>query len=223
MHYTLLISCSPDNKQHQYAVDYARHRDELGDALGMVFFYGEGVDILQDLHQKHQRAWTELAEKLCLCSGSVAQQNIHLLSDGSCPNPHYEIAGLGEWIRATLDSDQMIHFGQHKTPRELTRPEATGFEKARPPSKARFALIESSQSDEKNLHYLTNMALALSCFDQEVHVLFRKRGEDSSQHSPEFKSALNTLHSYGAGQMSFIQSDADAIELLKPADYVITL
>lgn len=107
MRFTLLITQPPDSPVAFKALAFAEALLHQGHEINRLFFFAAGVE------QAHQDAdiatkWQALVEQQQLdttvCSGSAAQ---HAIDTTNCRLP---IAGMGDWLMATLDSDRLVEF-----------------------------------------------------------------------------------------------------------------
>jgi len=107
MNYTLLVTCPPDSPVSHHALAFAQALLEQKHHIARVFFFAEGVK-----HAHHQQSiaqqWQTLVQQhqlpATVCSGSAGQ---HGLDETNCLLP---IAGMGDWLMATLNSDHLVSF-----------------------------------------------------------------------------------------------------------------
>lgn len=107
MNVTLLVTCPPESLVAAKALDFARALLRQGHGINRLFFFAEGVrNALPStpLAAKWQALMEQEQLAVTVCSGSAAQ---HGVEAGKALLP---IAGLGDWLMATLESDQLVTF-----------------------------------------------------------------------------------------------------------------
>ena len=106
MKYSIIINPNSKNsKAAMHALNFVKAAICKKHEIINVFFYGHAVKqaFTDDSH------WNEIATtgvSLIACS-TIADS---LLSQNLNPSPHFNIAGLGHWIEAVLESNKRIEF-----------------------------------------------------------------------------------------------------------------
>ena len=107
MKVTLLITQPPESPVAAKALDFARALLRQGHEIPRLFFFADGVNnALASAPLAIQ--WQTLMEQerlaITVCSGSAGARD---LSANDCLLP---IAGMGDWLTATLESDKLVTF-----------------------------------------------------------------------------------------------------------------
>ncbi len=107
MKFTLLITQPPASPVAAKALDFAGALLREGHAISRVFFFSEGVKNARS-DCAYSKQWQALVTKnqidTTVCSGSAASYDV---TDSNSLLP---IAGMGDWLMATLDSDKLVTF-----------------------------------------------------------------------------------------------------------------
>ena len=129
MKFGILVSEGPYTHQaSDTAYQFAKAALEKGHEIYQVFFYHDGVNngtrlTIPPQDDRHiQKRWTELAEKhkLDLVVCIAAAQRRGLLDEGESKRngkdanniaPGFRISGLGQLLKAGIQSDRLITFG----------------------------------------------------------------------------------------------------------------
>lgn len=135
--------------------------DQPSTAIGQVFLYGDGAGVPVSDHGSDWSDWAEQAGVEILVCASHAQRLG--IQENQLTSP-WEIAGLGQWIKAVGTASEVWVFGDKRPPQRplLTGAGAFGF------------VISSNQPDQAS--WLLNMAMAAAAYDQSVAVIFKDDG-----------------------------------------------
>lgn len=129
MKFTLKLLSSPTQNQSQLnAYHFAAQCLLQGHEIQQVFFYGDAVHAANKLispaqdELNIQTLWQTLSQKydfpLVVCIAAASRRGILNSEESSrhnkdCANlaAHYELAGLGQFIEASVLADRVITFG----------------------------------------------------------------------------------------------------------------
>lgn len=107
MKFTLLITCPPESKVTPKALAFAKALLRQQHEITRLFFFAEGVRNAR-ADAPLSREWQTLMQQyqlpVSVCSGSAAQ---HGVDANAALLP---IAGMGDWLMATLASDKLVSF-----------------------------------------------------------------------------------------------------------------
>lgn len=186
MKFSALISCPPHSDDFHDALLTIHSTLKSNHLINQVFFLDEAVTITQ---YSIATNWESLSKQhnipLALCSGAVAKWQLPPLSIDS----NFIIAGLGEWVTKTLESDRLLHFnGSDSSPIDLIM-------HCPPPKGHNFLLIEAPTLNDANLTQLKDLALALTCFDQTTEIILNTRDPDAQ--TSVYEQTLSTLATFG--------------------------
>ena len=128
MRFTIVVQCSPQSSSDSLnALRFSAATLEAGHTIDKIFFYGNGVSNANALSLTPQdevsvpKQWHDFIEKnsvdALICISSAAQRGIIndteaerlKINNVSCL-PSFRIAGLGELIEASRQSDRVIQF-----------------------------------------------------------------------------------------------------------------
>ena len=107
MNVTLLVTCPPESPVAAKALDFARALLRQGHAINRLFFFAEGVKNAlpsAPLAAQWQTLMTQAQLDVTVCSGSAARHGV------DADHTLLPIAGLGDWLMATLASDRLVTF-----------------------------------------------------------------------------------------------------------------
>ncbi len=82
---------------------------EQGHEIGLVFFYGQSVNILNTENaMKDWQKWQQRHRiQLCLCSAMLEKEN--LMNTAETKNS-FSVIGLASWVSAIEDTDKVLEF-----------------------------------------------------------------------------------------------------------------
>lgn len=107
MRFTLLVTQPPASPVARKALACAGALLREGHEITRLFFFADGVENAR-AGSPLARHWQQLAETgglpVTVCSGSAAARQ---LDENTCTLP---IAGMGDWLMASLDSDRLVTF-----------------------------------------------------------------------------------------------------------------
>jgi sulfur relay (sulfurtransferase) complex TusBCD TusD component (DsrE family) len=106
MRFTLLVTTPPESPVATKALDFARALVHQRHEIRRIFFFSSGVrNALTS--SPLSAGWRTLMAQgvpVTVCSGSAARFDVDKESSAM------PIAGMGDWLMATLDSDKLVTF-----------------------------------------------------------------------------------------------------------------
>lgn len=107
MRFTLLITQPSTSLVAIKALAFARALLQEGHSITRLFFFADGVENARTgtaLAQDWQTFITTHDLAATVCSGSAAQRGLAIT------NSLLAVAGMGDWLVATLESDRLVTF-----------------------------------------------------------------------------------------------------------------
>lgn len=116
MKFTLLITGGLSAQAPRTALRFAQAAIDAGEGVGLVFFYGDGVQVARHAGKPRPGdleitpAWSAFAAAqgvgLVACVAEAERQGL----DEADLAPGFHIGGLGQWIEAGLECDRLLTF-----------------------------------------------------------------------------------------------------------------
>lgn len=107
MNFTLLITSPPNSPVSHHAFAFTQSLIKQNHTIARLFFFAEGA---KNAHCDNSLAtqWQQLMQQhklaITVCSGSAHRFGL------SESNSLLPIAGMGDWLTATLNSDRLVSF-----------------------------------------------------------------------------------------------------------------
>lgn len=107
MLFTLLITAPPESAVAAKALDFAHAVLQQGHHINRLFFFADGTRNAL-LSSPLATSWQALMQTqqvpVTVCAGSADMAGV------TSSNSLLPIAGMGDWLMATLDSDRLVTF-----------------------------------------------------------------------------------------------------------------
>lgn len=117
MHYSLLVTVGPEHPAAASALATTEAILRRGHQIDLVFLFLQGVRLAEPgnhpIHLQWQQRILQNQLTAVACSGSASR---HGLLDANQPDQSrladgFDIAGLGRWAEALMNSDRVLQFG----------------------------------------------------------------------------------------------------------------